>query len=138
MTTSFERLFLFGVSIIIVLCYVILSIHRPVDSPQIQFFHYRSAEKLEQVDAIQSFVRMVNQHPQSQERYGRQLGSAVFISDLATELQIGCPKLHEWIRSEVIESGHGSLDEGHWPTATEDQRASAIEYLGSRRLLIRF
>src|SRR6266404_6211742 len=68
----------------------------------------------------------------------RQLGSAVFISDLATELQICFEKLHEWIRSEVIESGHGSLDEGHWPTATEGQRASAIEHLGSRRLLIRF
>jgi hypothetical protein len=68
----------------------------------------------------------------------RQLGSAVFISDLATELQIGSPKLHEWIRREVIESGHGSLDEGHWPTATEGQRAAAIEHLGSRRLLIRF
>jgi hypothetical protein len=68
----------------------------------------------------------------------RQLGSAVFISDLATELQIGVPKLHEWIRREVIESGHGSLDEGHWPTAAERQRAAAIEHLGSRRLLIRF
>ena len=43
-----------------------------------------------------------------------------------------------WIRSEVIESGHGSLDEGHWSAATEGQRASAIEHLGSRRLLIRF
>ena len=42
---------------------------------------------------------------------GRQLGSAVFISDLATELR-GFPKLHKWIRSEVIESGHGSLDDG--------------------------
>ena len=69
---------------------------------------------------------------------GRQLGSAVFVSDLATELQIGVQKLHEWIRSEVIESGHGSLDDGHWPTATEAQRAAAIEYLGSKRLLIRF
>ena len=48
------------------------------------------------------------------------------------------PKLHEWIRREVIESGHGSLDEGHWPTAAERQRAAAIEHLGSRRLLIRF
>jgi hypothetical protein len=28
----------------------------------------------------------------------------------------------EWIRSVVIESGHGSLDEGHWQTATERQR----------------
>jgi len=67
-----------------------------------------------------------------------QLGSAVFISDLATELQIGFPKLQEWIRSAVIESGHGSLDEGHWPTATERQQAAAIEHLGCRRLLIRF
>jgi hypothetical protein len=69
---------------------------------------------------------------------GRQLGSAVFISDLATALQIGVPRLHEWIRSEVIESGHGSLDDGHWPTPTERQRVAAIEHLGSRRLLIRF
>jgi hypothetical protein len=30
------------------------------------------------------------------------------------------------------------VDEGHWPTATEGQRAAAIEHLGSRRLLIRF
>jgi hypothetical protein len=69
---------------------------------------------------------------------GRQLGSAVFISDLATELQIGVPKLHEWIRTEVIQSGHGSLDEGHWPTATDQQQSAAIEHLGSMRLLIRF
>jgi hypothetical protein len=68
----------------------------------------------------------------------RQLGSAVFILDLATELKIGFLKLHKWIRSEVIEAGHGSLDEGHWPTATERQRVAAIEHLGSRRLLIRF
>jgi hypothetical protein len=39
---------------------------------------------------------------------GRQLGSAVFISDLAAELQIGLPKLPEWIHREVIESGHGN------------------------------
>ncbi len=53
-------------------------------------------------------------------------------------LQIGLPKLHEWIHREVIKSGHGSLDEGHWPTATEGKRAAAIDHLGSRRLLIRF
>src|SRR5260370_32740460 len=57
---------------------------------------------------------------------------------MASELQIDLPKLHEWIHREVIKSGHGSLDEGHWPTATEGQRAAAIEHLGSRRLLIRF
>jgi hypothetical protein len=38
--------------------------------------------------------------------------------DLCDELEIGFLKLHEWIRSEVIKSGHGSLDEGHWPVAT--------------------
>ena len=69
---------------------------------------------------------------------GRQLGSAVFISDLATELEVSVPKLHEWIKREVIKSCHGSLDEGHRPAATESQRAAAIEHLGSRRLLIRF
>jgi hypothetical protein len=69
---------------------------------------------------------------------GRQLGSAVFISDLASELQIGIRKLHEWIGREVIKSGHGSLDDGHWPTATESQRAAAIDHFGSKRLLIRF
>ena len=69
---------------------------------------------------------------------GRQLGSAVFISELANELQIGVPKLHEWIQKEVIKSGNGSLDDGHWPIATESQRVAAIEHFGSRRLLIRF
>jgi hypothetical protein len=58
--------------------------------------------------------------------------------DLCDELEIGFLKLHEWIRSEVIKSGHGCLDEGHWPTATEAHRAAAIEHLGSKRLLIRF
>jgi hypothetical protein len=58
--------------------------------------------------------------------------------DLCDELKIGFLKLHEWIRSEIIEAGHGSVDEGAWPTATERQRASAIEHLGSRRLLMRF
>jgi len=44
------------------------------------------------------------------------------------------------IDREIIKAGHGSLDldDGHWPTATEGQRAAAIEHLGSRRLLIRF
>ena len=29
-------------------------------------------------------------------------------------------------------SGHASLDDGHWPTATESQRAAAIEHFGSK------
>jgi hypothetical protein len=68
----------------------------------------------------------------------RQLGSAVFISDLATELKLPVTKLQEWIRQEVIASGRGSLDEGHWPAATEAQREAAVEHLGTKRLLIRF
>ena len=68
----------------------------------------------------------------------RQLGSAVFISDLATELKVPVTKLQEWIRKGVIASGRGSLDEGHWPAATEAQREAAVEHLGVRRLLIRF
>jgi hypothetical protein len=68
----------------------------------------------------------------------RQLGSAVFISDLATELKVPVTKLQEWIRKEVIASGRGSLDEGHWPAATEAQREAAVEHLGTKRLLIRF
>jgi hypothetical protein len=68
----------------------------------------------------------------------RQLGSAVFISDLATELKVPVTKLQEWIRREVIASGRGSLDEGHWPAATEAQREAAVEHLGAKRLLIRF
>jgi hypothetical protein len=53
---------------------------------------------------------------------GRQLGSAVFISDLASELQIRVPKLHERIRREVIKSGRGSLDD---VTGRQRQRANA-------------
>jgi hypothetical protein len=53
---------------------------------------------------------------------GRQLGSAVFISDLATELQIGFPKLHEWIRSEVIEAGQAP-----WTRVTGRRRQIANE-----------
>lgn len=81
-------------------------------------------------------------HPAVHQAYervrARQLGSAVFISDLAAELKVAISRLHEWIRKEVIESGSGSLDEGHWPAATNAQREAAIEYLGSKRLLIRF
>jgi hypothetical protein len=51
----------------------------------------------------------------------------VVISDLATAPD-RLLKLHDWIRSEVIESGHGTLDDGHWLTATERQRAAAIEH----------
>ena len=45
----------------------------------------------------------------------RQLGSAVFISDLATELQIGFQKLHEWISSE------SNQVTAHWTRVTACQ-----------------
>jgi hypothetical protein len=41
-----------------------------------------------------------------------------FISDLGTELQIGLPKLHEWIHREVIKSGH--LARGSFATYSEE------------------
>lgn len=77
-------------------------------------------------------------HEAYEQVRARQLGSAVFISDLAGELNVPVAKLQHWIRQEVIASGRGSLDEGHWPAATEAQREAAVEHLGTKRLLIRF
>ena len=67
---------------------------------------------------------------------GRQLGSAVFISDLATELQVGFEKLHEMdsqrgnrIRSRL--PGRGSLADGdRRPTGGGDRtsRFQAASY----------
>ena len=51
-------------------------------------------------------------------------GSAVFISDLASEPQVGVPKLHERIHREVIKSGHGSLDDGDRKPAGGGDRTS--------------
>jgi hypothetical protein len=112
------------------------------------------AEVLPELEAVHTLYKRLKELSEDHERgrdvsleevhqaynrvRGRQLGSAVFISDLAGELQVGVPKLHEWIRKEVITSGRGSLDDGHWPTATETQRAAAIDHFGSKRLLIRF
>jgi hypothetical protein len=45
-------------------------------------------------------------------------GSPAYGDGSGRPFKIGFLKLHEWIRSEVIKSGHGSLDEGHWPMAT--------------------
>jgi len=67
---------------------------------------------------------------------GRQLGSAVFISDLASELQIGFLKLHEWIHREVIkirsrQPGRGPLADGdRGPTGRSDRtsRFQAASY----------
>ena len=66
MTTSLERLLF--VSIIKIKCSATLLIHRLVDSPQIGASSTRETLILERVDAIQSFVTMINQHPQPQER----------------------------------------------------------------------
>lgn len=96
-----------------------------------------AAEVLPDLEAVNTLYNRLKELSEDHER-GRDLSLEVFISDLASDLQIGVPKLHELIRKEVITLGRGSLDDGHWPTATESQRTAAIEHLGSKRLLIRF
>jgi hypothetical protein len=68
------------------------------------------AEVFQELEAVNALYNRLTELRQDNERdlsleevhhaYNRvrrrQLGSAVFISDLASELQIGVPKLHEW------------------------------------------
>jgi hypothetical protein len=66
-----------------------------------------------------------------------QMGSAVFISDLAKRAAVSIEEMRRWINTEV-RAGQAILDVGHWPSATPEQRAGAIEFLGEKRLLVRF
>jgi len=65
-----------------------------------------------------------------------QLGSAVFISDLARELGVSIPQMHNYLKSAVAK-GNVNLDVGNWPIATEHQRAGALTDRGEKRLLVR-
>ncbi len=66
-----------------------------------------------------------------------QQGSAVFISDLAKKTGMSVTDLHSWIDKEN-RKGNLVLDVGHWPSATDEQRTSAVKQYGEPRLLIRF
>jgi len=70
-----------------------------------------------------------------------QLGSSVFISDLAKELNMPVAELQEHLLARQ-RLGMANLDVGHWPSATEEQRAAAIMQPGAAgqepNLLVRF
>jgi hypothetical protein len=62
--------------------------------------------------------------------------SSIFISDLLKASGISWDELRAWIKREVVQAGHGQLDEGDWGAATDEQRAAAIELSGRKRLYI--
>jgi hypothetical protein len=62
--------------------------------------------------------------------------SSIFISDLLKASGMSWDELHAWIEREVVEAGHGQLDEGDWGAATDEQRAAAVELFGRKRLYI--
>jgi hypothetical protein len=61
---------------------------------------------------------------------------SVFISDLHRVSETGWEELRGWIEREIVEKGHGQLDEGDWGAATAEQRAAAVELWGRKRLYI--
>ena len=62
--------------------------------------------------------------------------SSIFISDLLKASGLSWEELRAWIEWEVVQEGHGQLDEGDWAAATDEQRAAAIELSGRKRLYI--
>jgi hypothetical protein len=60
-----------------------------------------------------------------QELRKKQLGSSVFISDIAKSLGVSPQELHQHLLAEQRQ-GTAVLDVGHWPSATEEQRAGAV------------
>lgn len=66
-----------------------------------------------------------------------QLGSAVKISELARESGMSVAETKKVV-SDLAARGDATLDEGHWPTATDEDRAAAITQRGTPRLLVRF
>jgi hypothetical protein len=61
---------------------------------------------------------------------------SIFISDLLQASGLSWQELRGWIEKEVVEAGHGQLDEGDWNAATEEQRAAAVDLWGRKRLYI--
>lgn len=62
---------------------------------------------------------------------------SVFISELATEAALPVPAVQGWLQKHAVEQGEGTLDEGDWSCATEEQRAAAMMLRDRRRLYIR-
>jgi hypothetical protein len=70
-----------------------------------------------------------------------QLGSSVFLSDIANRLGISTDEVRGWAQ-QAAARGEVTLDVGHWPSATEEQRAAAVPVDTPRgrenRLMVRF
>jgi hypothetical protein len=62
--------------------------------------------------------------------------SSIFISDLLKASRLTREELRAWIEQEVVQAGHGQLDEGDWAAATDEQRAAAVEFSSRKRLYI--
>jgi len=62
--------------------------------------------------------------------------SSIFIWDLLKASGMSWDELRAWIEREIVEAGHGQLDEGDWGAATDEQRSAAVELSGRKRLYI--
>jgi hypothetical protein len=63
-------------------------------------------------------------HTAYRELLKNQLGSAVFISDLAKKARVSISEMRQWINAEA-RAGRAILYVGHWPSATPEQRSEA-------------
>ncbi|MDB6134847.1 MAG: hypothetical protein JWM59_3090 [Verrucomicrobiales bacterium] len=63
--------------------------------------------------------------------------NSVFISELASEAGVAVGTLQNWLQKHAVDEGQGTLDEGDWSCATEEQRAAAMMLRDRRRLYIR-
>lgn len=62
---------------------------------------------------------------------------SVFISALASEAGLPVQALQNWLQKHAVEQGQGTLDEGDWSCASEEQRAAAMMLRDRPRLYIR-
>ena len=76
-------------------------------------------------------------HTDYRELLKNHLGSAVFMSDLTKKAQVSISEMRQWVNAEA-RAGRAILDVGDWPSATPEQRSGAIDFLGEKRLLVRF
>jgi len=50
----------------------------------------------------------------------KRVAASIFISDLLQASGLSWQELRGWIEKEVVEAGHGQLDEGDWNAATRN------------------
>jgi hypothetical protein len=64
-------------------------------------------------------------------------GSAVMISKVGDRLGVSAPEIKAWME-DAAKRGEVTLDVGHWPTATDQERAAAVDFMGEKRLTVRY